>query len=198
MKRYDYFGHVSPSGNDAGDLLRARGIPFRYWGEVIGWTVGTDLQFGARWMVDWWKNSPVHRALLLSETFNYAGVGIVFDEGKILWTTVLVNQADHTPPIAGLVSSVSSSGSALLSASQSTTVRWWGRDRRLSVRTAGLHSFTVQQRKAGSNWHTVRRRTTSRQATFDLGSGTHFFRVKAVDNRGNAGAWRGPLRVDIP
>ena len=51
---------------------------------------------------------------------------------------------------------------------------------------------------AGGNWRTVRKRTTSRQATFDLGSGTHYFRVKALDNRGNVGGWRGPLRVDIP
>ena len=58
MKRYDYFGHVGPGGVDAGDMLRARDIPHSYWGEIIGWTVGMDLEYGAKWMVNWWKNSP--------------------------------------------------------------------------------------------------------------------------------------------
>jgi cysteine-rich secretory family protein len=198
MKRQDYFGHVSPGGVDAGDMLRARGIPHSYWGEVIGWTVGFDLDYGARWMVNWWKNSPVHRDLILTRRFNYAGVGIAIDAGKVLWTVVLANQPDHTPPITGLYSASSAGGRTLLSASSATTIRWWGRDRRLSVRTAGLDAFTVQHRRAGGRWHTVRRRTTARQATFDLSSGTHYFRIKARDNRGNVGRWRGPLTVVVP
>jgi uncharacterized protein YkwD len=197
MKRLDYFGHVSPSGVDAGDMLRSRGIPHSYWGEVIGWTVNMDLETGARWMVDWWKDSPVHRQLILNGRFNYAGVGIALDGGKMLWTVVLANQPDHTPPITGLYSTVSSSRS-FLSSTQATTIRWWGWDRRLSVRTAGLDSFTVQHRRAGGRWHTVRRRTTGRQATFDLGSGTHQFRIRARDNRGNRGGWKGPLTVYVP
>jgi uncharacterized protein YkwD len=198
MKRLDYFGHVSPNGIDAGDMLRARGIPHSYWGEVIGWTVNMDLEYGARWMVDWWKNSPTHRDLILAQRFNYAGVGIVLDGEKILWTVVLANQPDHTPPIAGIYSAVSSGDSFVATSSTSTTIRWWGRDRRLSVRTAGLDSFTVQHRKAGGTWRRVRRGTTSRQATFDLSSGTHYFRVRARDNRGNRGGWKGPLTVYVP
>ena len=61
MKRLDYFDHVSPSGQDAGDLLGSRQIGYRLWGEVIGWTRYIDLKPGSSWMVDWWKRSPVHR-----------------------------------------------------------------------------------------------------------------------------------------
>lgn len=198
MKRQNYFDHVSPSGVDAGDMLRGRDIPHRYWSEIIGWTVGMNLDQGAGWMVDWWKNSPVHRNIMLSATYNYAGVGIVVDDGKILWTVVFVNQADHTPPIARLFSAASVSDRGLLAASTSTTVRWWGRDRRLSVRTSGLNSFTVQHRRAGGRWWTVRKRTTARQLTMNLRSGAHYFRIKARDNRGNVGRWKGPIRVDVP
>lgn len=198
MKRQNYFDHVSPSGVDAGDMLRGRDIGHRYWSEIIGWTVGLDMDIGARWMVDWWKNSPVHRNVMLSATYNYAGVGITIENGRVLWTVVFVNQADHTPPMAGLYSASSVSARGLLSASNLTTVRWWGRDRRLSVRTAGLHSFTVQHRRPGGEWHTIRRGTKARQLTMRLSSGSHFFRVKARDNRGNTGRWQGPLRVEVP
>jgi uncharacterized protein YkwD len=197
MRRLDYFAHVSPGGVDAGDMLRARGVPHRSWSEVIGWTTSMDVEIGSRWMVDWWKNSPGHRAVILSRAYNYAGVGIVRNGGTILWTVVVASQPDHTPPITGFYSS-SASRQALLAADQRTTVHWWGRDRRLSTRTAGLHSFTIQHRREGGRWHTVRRRISAKQASFALPSGTHYFRIKARDNRGNVGHWKGPLQVVVP
>jgi hypothetical protein len=197
MRRLDYFAHVSPGGVDAGDMLRARGVAHRSWSEVIGWTTNMDVEVGSRWMVDWWKNSPGHRAVILDRGYNYAGVGIVRDGDTVLWTVVVANQADHTPPITGFYAS-SSSRQTLLASDRLTTVHWWGRDRRLSTRTSGLNSFTVQHRQQGGRWHTVRVRTTAKQASFDLPSGTHYFRIKARDNRGNVGGWRGPLQVVVP
>jgi uncharacterized protein YkwD len=90
MKRFEYFGHASPTGQDAGDLLRSRDIGRRPWGEVIGRTWGQGVGPGSRWMVDWWKRSPVHRGLLLNRRFDAAGVGVVRDGGRTLWTIVLV------------------------------------------------------------------------------------------------------------
>jgi uncharacterized protein YkwD len=89
MIRHDYFGHVSPGGIDAGDLLRARGIR-RSWAEVIGWTRNRGLGPGSRWMVDWWKRSPMHRPLLLSRRFDAAGVGVSREDGRAIWTIVFV------------------------------------------------------------------------------------------------------------
>ena len=66
-----------------------RGIR-RPWGEVIGWTRRRALGPGSRWMVEWWKRSPTHRALLLSRRFDAAGVGVVKEGGRAIWTIVFV------------------------------------------------------------------------------------------------------------
>jgi uncharacterized protein YkwD len=196
MKRLDYFDHVSPGGLDAADLLNRRDISYRYWGEIIGWTVNMGLGEGARWMVDWWKNSPVHREIMLSDAYNYAGVGIAVEGNTVLWTVVFVNQADHTPPVATLLQPAGTASLRVAGSNQSI-VRWWGRDRRLAVRTAGLDSFQVQHRLPGGRWDTLLSRTTARQATWNLRPGLHFFRVRARDRLGNVGAWQGPTRVYV-
>jgi uncharacterized protein YkwD len=196
MKQHDYFDHVSPGGTDAADLLNRRDISYRYWGEIIGWTVNMGLGEGARWMVDWWKHSPVHRDIMLSRAYNYAGVGIAVEGNTVLWTVVFVNQADHTPPVASLVQRASTASLRVADTNQSV-VRWWGRDRRLAVRTAGLDSFIVQHRLPGGRWDTLLNRTTARQATWNLRPGLHFFRVRARDNMGNVGRWQGPTRVYV-
>jgi uncharacterized protein YkwD len=89
MIRIGYFGHVSPGGRDAGDLLRARGIRGS-WGEVIGWTRGKPIMPASRWMVAWWKRSPKHRSLLLSRRYDAAGVGVAKRGARTIWTIVLV------------------------------------------------------------------------------------------------------------
>jgi uncharacterized protein YkwD len=211
MKRLDYFGHVSPYGQDAGDLLGSRDVGYRMWGEVIGWTRYLDLAPGGNWMVDWWKRSPVHRELMLSRQFNYAGVGVAQDGSLTLWTIVFVNQADHTAPvadvrrprsstvyepIAGLTADQTGAVGALrTSADSRVTVRWWGRDRKLSTRTAGLKSFSLQHRVPGEGWRTVLTQTKERMAVFELRPGIHAFRVRARDRVGNTGGWSPAARV---
>jgi hypothetical protein len=194
MKRLDYFSHVSPAGRNAGDLLGNRSIRHSYWGEAIGWTEHMDLTEGARWMVDWWKRSPTHRRLMLREDFNYAGVGIAREGARTLWTVVFVNQPDHTPPLAGLMGPASGTRTAAPGAS---TIKWWGKDRKLSTRTAGLKGFTVQHKKGDGQWVTLLRRSTRRSVTLSLRAGEHSFRLRAVDKRGNRGGWRAPLRVIV-
>jgi uncharacterized protein YkwD len=90
MRRLGYFAHTSPSGRDAGDLLAARGMGRRSWGEVIGRTRRMGIGHGSRWMVDWWMHSPPHRELLLNRRFDAAGVGVVRDGRTTLWTIVFV------------------------------------------------------------------------------------------------------------
>lgn len=196
MKRLDYFAHVSPNGTNASSLLNARGVAYRYWGEVIGWTVNMELGEGSRWMVDWWKNSPVHRELMLSRSFNYAGVGIAQEGSKVLWTIVFVNQADQTAPVARVGRRHRSAEFRPTSAGR-TLVQWWGYDRPLALRTAGLQSFSVQHRVPGGEWHTIIERTRSRQASLSLPAGTHWFRVRARDRAGNVGAWQDATRIEV-
>jgi uncharacterized protein YkwD len=203
MRDLDYFGHVQPNGLNAGDILRNRDISARYWGEIIGWTVNMDLTEGGVWMVDWWKNSPVHREIMLSPRFNYVGVGIAREGIKTIWTMVFTNQADHTPPFVGLMqpasaAGVRSVGSGTIVSAEGTTVRWWGRDRPLATRTSGLRSFSLQHRLPGGRWATLFSSTTLRQKTWDLRPGDHWFRVRATDNRGNRTRWMDPLHIFVP
>jgi uncharacterized protein YkwD len=193
MKNGNYFSHVSPSGVTAGSMLHSRSISNAFWGEAIGWTNSLGLNAGARWMVDWWKGSTPHRRLMLRRDFNYAGIGVARDGGKTLWTIVFVNQPDHTPPLAQLVGPSSNTISA---ASSSVTLRWWGKDRKLSTRTSGLKAFVLQHKRSTGSWHVVRR-TRHRSATLALPSGQHYFRLRAVDRRGNRGGWRQPLKVVV-
>ena len=197
MKRLGYFGHVSPSGVDAGDLLNSNGVGYRAWGEAIGWTVYMNLDEGSRWMVDWWKNSPSHRELMLSRSFNYAGVGIAQEGDRVLWTIVFVNQADRTAPVAR-IRRPNRTSSLRVAATTQTTLHWWGHDRPLATRTSGLHSFSIQHKVQGGRWHTVIERTTARQASWDLQPGTHLFRVRARDHRGNTSRWQDATPIEVP
>jgi uncharacterized protein YkwD len=40
--------------------------------------------------VRWWIGSPIHRGIILSRRFRDAGVGVIQDGGRILWTVVFV------------------------------------------------------------------------------------------------------------
>jgi uncharacterized protein YkwD len=197
MKNQSYFAHTSPAGIDAGDMLRRRSVQNHFWGENIGWTKYVNLQDGPRAMVDWWKDSSGHRYNMLYKDYNYAGIGIAKDGAETFYTIVFANQRDHTPPVAGLISSQSGISVATTSGPRPVTIRWWGKDRALSAGTAGLRGFSVQYRPLDGHWRTLRSLTTTRQLTKELTRGSHIFRVRAVDNKGNTGAWMRPLTVDV-
>jgi uncharacterized protein YkwD len=197
MKNEQYFAHSSPAGVDAGDLLRRRSVQNHFWGENIGLTKYVGLDDGPRAMVDWWKDSPGHRWNMLYKGYNYAGIGIAKDGAQTYYTIVFANQRDHTPPMAGLVSSESGISVAATSGPRPVTVRWWGKDRPLSTRTAGLRGFSIQYRRAHGDWRTLRTLTASRQLTKELTRGSHQFRVRAIDKKGNRGSWMRPLTVTV-
>ncbi len=197
MKNLSYFSHTSPAGVDAGDLLRQRSVQNHFWGENIGWTKFVNLDDGPRAMVDWWKDSPGHRYNMLYKDYNYAGVGIAKDGAETFYTIVFANQRDHTPPVAGLISSGDGISVAATSGPRPVTIRWWGKDRPLSARTAGLRGFNLQYRRGDGDWRTLRALTTTRQLTTELTRGSHTFRIRAVDNKGNRGAWMRPLTVNV-
>lgn len=76
MPRLGYFGHTNPRGRTfKREILshyRVRG--FRFWrvGENLAW--GTPSTTPAA-IVQWWLNSPSHRANLLSRTYREYGIG---------------------------------------------------------------------------------------------------------------------------
>jgi len=197
MKNKSYFSHTSPAGVDAGDLLRRRSVQNHFWGENIGWAKYVNLEDGPGAMVDWWKDSSGHRYNMLYKDYNYAGIGIAKDGAETFYTIVFANQRDHTPPVAGLVNTQSRATVAATNGPKAVTIRWWGRDRALSAGTAGLRGFMVQYRPLDGRWRTLRSLTRTRQLTMELPRGSHLFRVRAVDNKGNRGDWMRSRTVDI-
>ena len=201
MKRQHYFSHTSPSGVDAAAMMNRRGISHGVWGENIGAIRNMRVDTAVEWMVDAWARSPGHRYNMLYPGFNYVGIGVAragdYLGAELFFTVVFVNQRDHTAPKAALAHSGSGISVASEAAKRRVTVRWWGGDRRLATRTAGLKGFTVQYRPVDGKWRTIRKNTRQRSATVALPDGTHWFRVRAVDRRGNRSAWQRPLRVTV-
>src|SRR6476661_9423334 len=78
MVAQSFFDHVSPGGSTLVSRVRATGwIPANgsySLGEAIAWA-GTPLDTATQ-VVDDWMNSPPHRAILLSDSFREAGLGV--------------------------------------------------------------------------------------------------------------------------
>lgn len=71
MASRDFFGHVNPDGQDAFRRLMGRGIPYALAGENLA---RQRSIFDAHIA---WMDSPLHRRNILTEQYNYAGVGVV-------------------------------------------------------------------------------------------------------------------------
>ncbi|MBQ9267435.1 MAG: SH3 domain-containing protein [Clostridia bacterium] len=80
MVNKNYFSHTSPTYGSPFDMMKAYGITYRTAGENIA---GNSTLQGA---VTAWMNSEGHRANILSNAYNYTGIGIVNSPryGKIL------------------------------------------------------------------------------------------------------------------
>ena len=198
MRNNRYFSHSSPTGRDAGALLARRNIRYLEGSENIGRIYFTGWTKAAVGVTGAWFDSSGHRASLLSKDFNYVGIGAARGGNSVYWTAIFVRQQDHTAPKSGMVASGSGlSVAAAVGGKKAVTIRWWGRDRALQRHTAGLKGFTVQKQKPGGGWRTLRPMTLTRSMTLDLAKGTHKFRVRATDKRGNTGSWRRPLAVTV-
>ena len=178
-------------------MLQDRKVRHFGWGENIGWIsfLGWDKTTGG--MMDAWKNSSGHNRMLLSKNYNYVGIGIARTATSAYYTIVFVKQRDHTAPKSGMVAS--QTGMTVASATgarKSVNIRWWGRDRKLQYGTAGIRTFIVQK-KTARGWQTIRRGTRTHSLNVNLAKGTHRFRVRAIDRRGNAGSWHRPLTVTV-
>lgn len=76
----NYFSHNSPTYGSPFDMMKSYGITYKTAGENIA---GNSSLQGA---VNAWMNSEGHRANILSNAYNYTGIGIVESSkyGKIL------------------------------------------------------------------------------------------------------------------
>ena len=189
MAAKNYFSHTQPDGRNVFDMISAQKINWYGAGEIIAWNNYPTLATSVAAANNQWLNSPGHKAIVVSTTYNYVGVGLALGtNGKKLWTAVYMKGPDLTGAKAKTATPTIAAGST--SASKRVTVTWSGGDVPLQVLTSGFHSYQVQRRSDGGDWTIVWIGTTRKSMTLDLGvNHTYEFRVAARDNAGNWGAW---------
>jgi uncharacterized protein YkwD len=189
MVAKDYFSHTQPDGRNVFNILSGQGITWYKAGEIIAWN-NYPLDVTTSTANRQWMESPGHHAIVVATDFNYVGVGLAVQAstGKKFWTAVFMKGPDRT----GARATVGKPSVALGTTATQRKVRvtWSGADVRLQVLTAGLRSFIVQRHMDDAPWSTVWASTTLRGASFNASLGHRFeYRVAAIDNKGNRGAW---------
>jgi uncharacterized protein YkwD len=174
--------------------LNARGIQWYGAGEVIAYTTWPWGSQAAKSVFNGWKGSPSHWALLMSNNYNYIGIGVAYRgaNAATFAAGVLTESVDGTKPRAKMQSASRSGTTASWS--------WSGADTALQSHTAGLRNFDVQYRVDGGAWSTIRNGTTSRSLSLsgrDRGH-WHGLRVRARDRRGHVSAYTAELRIWVP
>jgi len=189
MATKDYFAHVQPDGRNVFDILSAQKITWYNAGEIIAWNNYPTLETSIAAANTGWLNSPPHKSIVVSTTYNYVGVGLALgSNGKKIWTAVYLRGPDRTGARATTAKPTIADGAT--GATKRVTVSWSGADVKLQVLTSGFHSFQVQRRVDGGPWTMVWVGTTVKSMTLDLAaSHTYEFRVAARDKAGNWGAW---------
>jgi uncharacterized protein YkwD len=103
MFQRGYAGHYDSAGRDGGQRLTLLGYNFTSWGEIVGESNATgdaSYLWGNDEMLNWWMNSPPHRANILNPNFTEFGLGVSNgsrDEGGQLvyhryWCVVFVSR----------------------------------------------------------------------------------------------------------
>lgn len=67
----DFTEHEGSDGSSGGDRINLTCYEWDTWGENIGWGYGGDIDL----MMDFWLNSPPHRAAILNPDFEDVGIG---------------------------------------------------------------------------------------------------------------------------
>ena len=190
MVARNYFSHSIPGGGNVFSMLSARKITWYNAGEIIAWNNNPTLETSIQAANTGWLKSPGHKAIVVSTSFNYVGVGLALDSatGKKLWTAVYMKGPDRTGARATTAAPIIRAGAT--AATRRVTVNWTGADIRLQVLTSGFHSYRVQRRTDGGAWTTVYANTTLKSLTLNLAANHAYqFRVAARDKVGNWGAW---------
>jgi uncharacterized protein YkwD len=190
MATKHYFSHTQPDGRNVFDILTAKGITWFDAGEIIAWNNYPTLELSAAVGNSQWMNSPGHKAIVLSTSYNYVGVGLAIDasNGRKYWTAVYIKGPDRTGARSTTQAPIVAPG--VLPETRRVSVSWTGADVKLQVLTSGFYSWKVQRRTDGGSWTTIWASTTRASMTLDLPEGhTYEFRTAARDKAGNWGSW---------
>jgi uncharacterized protein YkwD len=91
MADNDFFSHTGSDGSNAGQRMREAGYDWAAWGEIIA--AGYRDAASA---VNAWLNSPGHRAIMLSSSYEDFGVGYAVNSSSYYgryWTVVFGRRA---------------------------------------------------------------------------------------------------------
>jgi uncharacterized protein YkwD len=190
MATKHYFSHTQPNGKNVFDILTAQHITWYGAGEIIAWNNYPTLELSTANANSQWMNSPGHKAIVVSTTLNYIGVGLAIDAstGKKLWTAVYIKGPDRTGARSTTNTPTVTAGPD--GATKRVSVSWSGADVKLQVLTSGFYSWQVQRRTDGGPWTTVWASTTRSSMALDLAAGHKYeFRTAARDKAGNWGSW---------
>lgn len=172
--------------------LDARAIQWYGHGEVIAYTSGSAGTAAAA-LFGLWASSPPHWALLMSDSFNYLGIGLAASSSGLTYGSIVLTESRDGTAARGAMVRATVSGD---------DVRWtWrGYDPALQTHTAGLRDFAVQQRTDRGSWVTVINSTTGTARSAVNRARGHWYglRVRARDRAGNVGPWSPELRVWVP
>lgn len=187
MARTGEFSHTQSGGTTVFDMMTDSSIRWYAAGEIIAWNTAGPLDYSAEFAVKGWMGSPSHRAILLSDDYNYVGFGVaVAANGTRYWAGVYLRGPDRTASWA----KVGSWSKVNLSSTYArVTIRWSGGDIRLQVLTSGLRYYQTQRRRDGGAWYDYGTQTSSYLVRRWLRRHTYEFRVRSRDRAGNWSAW---------
>jgi uncharacterized protein YkwD len=192
MASRHYFSHVQPDGRNAFDLINAYRVTWYGAGEILAWNSGyPTLASSAAAARDGWLGSPGHRAVMMSNSYNYVGIGLAIDSsnGKRIWTGVFIKGPDRTG--GWLRFNALKDIHVAPGTYKTVTVTWTGGDIRLQTLTAGFRHYQVQVRTNGGAWKWWSYGTTNAYRRIRVWGGKNYdLRVRACDRVGNCGTWR--------
>lgn len=174
--------------------LTSRKIQYYSYGEVIG---GTGWPWGSQAVTSLynaWKGSSSHWSLLMSKTYNYAGVGVAYrTANKNTYASIVFSESiDQTRPWSKMLS-----GSVK---GDDVTWTWTGADTALQTHTAGLKNFDLQLRIDDGGWAPMAYATTGQILTLRDRAHGHWYGLRVIsrDKRGYVSFWTPELRVWVP
>jgi Cysteine-rich secretory protein family len=194
MARTGEFSHTQSGGTTVFDMITESSIRWYAAGEIIAWNTAGPLDYSAEFAVRGWMGSPSHRAIVVSDDYNYVGFGVaVASNGTRYWAGVYLRGPDRTGGWARVRywSKVNiSSGYARV------TVRWTGGDTRLQVLTSGLRYYQTQRRRDGGAWYDYGTTTSTYISRRWMRGHQYEFRVRSRDRAGNWSGWS--TKVIVP
>ncbi|HVL53340.1 MAG TPA: CAP domain-containing protein [Vitreimonas sp.] len=192
MATKHYFSHTQPDGRNVFDLVIAANIKWYGLAEIIAANNASTLADSAAVARNGWMLSPGHRSVVVSNSYNYVGVGLAIDtvKNRKIWTAVFMKGPDRT---GGWLKFNPLPAFSIASSERYRTVKvsWAGGDVQLVVLTSGFRHYQIQVRTNGGAWSWWSYGTTATERSIRVWRGYNYdLRVRACDKAGNCGAWQ--------